>query len=30
MIVKHEVDPEVFEFWGGAKARMDDVTEEQR
>lgn len=30
MIVKREVDPEDFEFWGGAKARMDDATEEQR
>lgn len=30
MIVKYEVDPENFEFWGGAKARMDDATEEQR
>lgn len=30
MIVKREVDPEGFEFWGGAKARMDDATEEQR
>lgn len=30
MIVKREVDPEEFEFWGGAKARVDDATEEQR
>ena len=30
MIVKREVDPEDFEFCGGAKARMDDATEEQR
>lgn len=30
MIVKREVDPEEFEFWGGAKARMNDATEEQR
>lgn len=30
MIVKREVDPEDFEFWGGAKARVDDATEEQR
>lgn len=30
MIVKREVDPEDFEFWGGAKARMDDATEKQR
>ena len=30
MIVKRELDPEDFEFWGGAKARMDDATEEQR
>lgn len=30
MIVKREMDPEDFEFWGRAKARMDDATEEQR
>lgn len=30
MIVKREVDPEDFWFWGGAKARMDNATEEQR
>lgn len=30
MIVKREVDPEDFEFWGGAKARVDDATEWQR
>ena len=30
MIVKLEIDPEEFEFWGGAKARMDNATEEQR
>lgn len=30
MIVKREVDPEDFEFWGEAKARVDDATEEQR
>ena len=30
MVVKYEVDPENFEFWGGAKGRMDDATEEQR
>ena len=30
MIVKLEIDPEEFEFWGGAKARMDNSTEEQR
>lgn len=30
MVVKYEVDPENFEFWGGAKARMDDAAEEQR
>lgn len=30
MIVKREVDPENFEFWGGDKARVDDATEEQR
>nr|DAF04118.1 MAG TPA: hypothetical protein [Caudoviricetes sp.] len=30
MIVKRDVDPEDFEFWGVAKARMDDATEEQR
>lgn len=30
MIVKLEVDPEDFQFWGLAKARMDDATEEQR
>lgn len=30
MFVKREVDPEEFEFWGEAKARMDNATEEQR
>lgn len=30
MIVKREVDHEEFEFWGGARARMDNATEEQR
>lgn len=30
MIVKREVDPKEFEFWGGAKAKMDNATEEQR
>lgn len=30
MIVKYELDPEDFEFWGGAKAKMDGATEEQR
>lgn len=30
MIVKREVDPEDFQFWGGAKAKMDDATDEQR
>lgn len=30
MIVKREVDPEEFEFWGWAKSRMDDATDEQR
>lgn len=30
MIVKREVDPEELEFWGGAKAKMDDATDEQR
>ena len=30
MFVKHEIDPEEFEFWGGAKARMDNATEKQR
>ena len=30
MFVKLEIDPEEFEFWGGAKARMDNATEEQR
>ena len=30
MIVKRELDPEDFEFWRGAKARMDDATEEQK
>lgn len=30
MIVKREVDPEDFEFWGWAKSKMDDATEEQR
>ena len=30
MIVKREVDHENFEFYVGAKSRMDDATEEQR
>ena len=30
MIIKLEIDPEEFEFWGDAKARMDNATEEQR
>ena len=30
MIVKREIDPEDFQFWGGAKARMEEATEEQR
>lgn len=30
MIVKYELDPEDFEFWGCAKVGMDDATEEQR
>ena len=30
MIVKLEIDPDEFEFWGVAKARMDNATEEQR
>lgn len=30
MIVKCEVDPEDFDFWGWAKERMDEATEEQR
>lgn len=30
MIVKREINPEDFQFWGGAKARIDDATEEQR
>ena len=24
------IEPERFEFWSGAKAKMDDATEEQR
>lgn len=30
MFVKREVDPKDFQFWGWAKSRMDDATEEQR
>ena len=30
MFVKREIDPEEFEFWGRARARMDEATEEQR
>lgn len=30
MFVKLKIDPEEFEFWGWAKARMDNATEEQR
>ena len=30
MIVKREIDPEDFVFWGVAKERMDNATEEQR
>ena len=30
MFVKRKVDPEEFEFWGWARARMDDATDEQR
>lgn len=30
MIVKREVDHEDFQFWGWARSRMDDATEEQR
>lgn len=30
MIVKREVDPEELEFWGWAKERMNNATDEQR
>ena len=32
MAIEYEVciEPERFEFWSGAKDRMDDATEEQR
>lgn len=30
MKVYREIDPEDFEFWGGARDRMSSATEEQR